>query len=96
MHNKDGRDTAWHWMQTNWLWIKSTFGGDKSYDDYPRIASNSLATRQQLEEFTSFFEPMQNEPALARVISLGINEIEGRVSLIERDKDAVQRALAEL
>jgi hypothetical protein len=39
---------------------------------------------------------MRDEPALSRVISLGINEIEGRVRLIERDKAAVRDTLADL
>jgi len=96
IRNRYGRELAWQWVQDNWPWIKKTFGGDKSYDDFPRYAASSLVTRQQLEEYRTFFAPMQSEPALTRVIAMGISEIEGRVELIERDSTAVREALTKL
>lgn len=96
IRNKDGREIAWKWLQDNWAWIEKTFSGDKSYDDYPRYAASSLMTRQQLEEYIAFFTPMENIPALTRVIGIGKSEIEGRVALIERDKTGVRAALAKL
>lgn len=94
IRNRDGRELAWQWLQDNWDWIKKTFGGDKSYDDYARYAASALVTRDQLEEYKTFFAPMQSEPALTRVITIGIGEITGRVELIERDSQAVRDALA--
>ena len=96
IRNRDGRKLAWQWIQDNWSWIKQTFGGDKSYDDFPRYAATSLVTNEQLEQYRTFFTPMLNEPALTRVITMGISEIEGRVELIERDAAAVRAALAKL
>lgn len=96
IRNRYGRDIAWQWVRDNWAWIKKTFGGDKSYDDYPRYSALGLVTRQQLEEYKAFFTPMQDEPALKRVIAMGISEIEGRVELIERDSAAVREALNKL
>lgn len=96
IRGREGRPLAWKWLQDNWSWIEKTFSGDKSYDDYPRFAASSLVTREQLEEYKTFFIPKQNIAALTRVITMGISEIEGRVELIERDKDAVRQALAEL
>jgi aminopeptidase N len=94
IRSREGRALAWQWLRNNWDWIEATFSGDKSYDDFPRYAAGSLVTRQQLEEFRHFFTPMQTIPALSRVISMGISEIEGRVELIERDAKAVRAALA--
>jgi aminopeptidase N len=96
IYNRDGRALGWLWLKTNWDWIKSTFSGDKSYDDFPRIAANALITSEQLSDYKTFFAPMRSEPALTRVIDLGITEIESRVNLIERDRAAVKKALAEL
>jgi aminopeptidase N len=96
IYNRDGRALGWLWLKTNWDWIKSTFSGDKSYDDFPRIAANALITSEQLSDYKTFFAPMRSEPALTRVIDLGITEIESRVNLIERDQAAVKKALAEL
>jgi aminopeptidase N len=96
IRNREGRDLAWKWVRDNWPWIEKTFSGDKSYDDYPRYAAGGLLTKQQLEEYRTFFTPLQKEPALGRVISIGIAEIEGRVELIERDGEAVCKALRQL
>ncbi len=96
IRNRDGRELAWQWLQQNWDWIVKTFGGDKSYDDFPRYAASSLVTRPQFDEYRTFFTPMQQEPALARVITVGLSEIEGRVDLIERDNAAVRAALSQL
>lgn len=92
----ESRDIAWQWMEDNWTWIETTFSGDKSYDDYPRYSASGLSTRNQLEKYIDFFTPMQNIPALTRVITMGITEIEGRVNLIERDGPAVKKALLDL
>jgi aminopeptidase N len=96
IRNRDGRELAWQWVQDNWGWVEETFKGDKSYDDFPRYSATGLVTRQQLDEYKAFFGPMVNVPALARTITIGISEIEGRVELIERDKSAVQKALLAL
>jgi len=93
IRGKDSRDTSWRWVRDNWDWVVQTFKGDKSYDDIPRYSASALSTRKQLKEYEEFFGPKKSEPALTRTIELGIREIEGRVELIERDKDAVQRAL---
>lgn len=96
IRNRYGRELAWQWLRNNWEWIQKTFGGDKSYDDFPRYTAGALVTRAELDEYRAFFTPMQSEPSLARIISVGLSEIEGRVDLIERDGQAVRDALAEL
>jgi aminopeptidase N len=96
IRNRDGRTLAWQWVRSNWAWIDETFGSDKSYDDFPRYVASALVTRPQLQEYRDFFTPMKSEPALTRVISIGIGEIEGRVELIERDGAAVCEALKSL
>lgn len=93
IRGRDGRAKTWQWMQESWPWIERTFAGDKSFDDYPRYAATGLVTDQQLTEYKDFFVPKQSIPALSRVISLGITEIDARVSLIKKDKDAVIAAL---
>ncbi len=96
IRGRESRDKAWQWIRNNWEWVDETFGGDKSYDDFPRYSASGLVTRKQLEEYKEFFGPKKDIPALSRVISIGISEIEGRVELIERDKSAVIQALLSL
>ncbi|MGK2896687.1 MAG: M1 family metallopeptidase [Candidatus Saccharimonadales bacterium] len=93
IRSREGRVRTWLWLQNHWDWIEETFAGDKSYDDYPRYAAAGLVTREQLEQYKTFFETKRSIPALSRVIELGITEIEARVDLIERDGDAVRNTL---
>ena len=96
VRQRESRTAAWLWVRDSWDWIESTFGGDKSYSDYPRYSASALVSNEQLAEYKDFFAPLQSDISLARSIELGIREIEGRIELIERDKAAVQNALLNL
>jgi aminopeptidase N len=96
IRNKYAKTLTWQWVRDNWDWIDSTFSSDKSYDDYPRYVAMTLATQKQLDEYREFFEPLQSDPALRRVIEMGINEITDRVNLIKRDGPAVRKTLNNL
>ncbi len=93
IRTRESRQIAWNWLKENWAWVEDTFGDDKSYDDFIRYAATALLTTDELNDFQQFFEPMENIPALARTIRLGITEISARVELIERDKADVLSAL---
>ena len=93
IRNRHGRDQAWQWLQHNWGWIETTFGGDKSYDDYPRYAASGLVSAEQLQQYRAFFEPLRSQVSLTRVIDMGISELKARVELIESDKSGVRAAL---
>ena len=93
IRTRENRQIAWNWLKENWAWVEDTFGEDKSYDDFIRYAATALLTPNELNDFRQFFEPMENIPALARTIKLGITEISARVELIERDKADVLSAL---
>lgn len=96
MQNKYSKTRTWKWFRDNWGWIENTFGGDKSYDDFPRYAASALTTQKQLDEYRDFFEPMLTNPTLKRVIEMGISEITNRVFLIRRDGKAVRKTLSDL
>jgi aminopeptidase N len=89
MRNRYNQAQAWEWLRNNWDWIEQTFGGDKSYDSFPRYAASAFNTRQRLEEYRSFFGPKTSQPALTLNINLGIEELQSRISWIERDLEAV-------
>lgn len=96
LRSRFAKTATWQWLMNNWDWVEKTYGGDKSYDDFARYSASSLSTRQQLEEYISFFTPMKNQPSLTRVIELGIAELRARVELIESQQDDVKTALANL
>ena len=93
IRTRESRQIVWNWLKENWAWVEDTFGEDKSYDDFIRYTATALLTPNELNDFQQFFEPMENIPALARTIKLGITEISARTELIERDKADVLSAL---
>jgi aminopeptidase N len=76
--------------------MEKTFGGDKSYDSFPRYVAICLMTAEQLQEYKDFFEPLKDEVALKRNIELGILELGSKIAHIARDGAAVRKALLEL
>jgi len=96
LRNRYARVATWRWGRDNWTWMEETFGGDKSYDSFPRYVAICLMTPDQLEEYKAFFIPLSDQVALKRNIELGILELGSKIDHIARDQAAVQRALLEL
>lgn len=96
LRNRYARVATWRWGRDEWPWMKETFGGDKSYDSFPRYVATCLMTTQQLQEYKDFFEPLKNEVALKRNIELGVLELGTKIAHIAHDEDAVRKALIEL
>ncbi len=90
LRNRYVRETAWQWMVDNWQWLEDTFKNDKSYDYLPRYAASCVNTREYQQKFKDLFESKQDQPLLKRNIQLGLEEIETRVSWLERDLASVQ------
>ena len=85
--------TVWAWARENWDWIKAALGGDMSFDKFVIYPANAFKTAERLAEYKFFFEPQLSDMAISRNISMGIKEIEARVDLIAREKEAVEKAL---
>ena len=96
LRNRYARETTWRWGRDQWNWMAKTFGGDKSYDAFPRYVATCLMTEDQLQEYIDFFTPLKSEVALKRNIELGILELGSKIQHIARDEVAVQKALLEL
>lgn len=96
MRGRYSRETTWDWLRGNWSWIEGVFDGDKSYERFPRDAAAGLKTREHLQQYKDFFNPMLGEPSLTRSISMGVSELEGKIELLERDSDAVINKLKSL
>jgi aminopeptidase N len=93
IRSRFARTAAWDWVRHNWDVIDTTFGGDKSYDHFPRIAGSSLANQTQLEEYRAFFGPLRQDPALTRIIEIGEADIAARIAWLDRDTAAVRSRL---
>ena len=96
VRNRFTRTVAWDWLRNSWDWVLATYGGDKSFDEFPRYAASGLMTDEQLAEYKAFFEPMLSDPSLTRTITMGISEITARLELLASDGDAVREKLRNL
>ena len=95
LRNRYAREDAWEWMTSHWQWIRETFGGDKSYDDFARYSASILPTHEWLKKYETFFTPFKGETALARAISIGLVEIKNKADWIEHDRADVVSQLAQ-
>lgn len=89
MRSRYARAEAWQWMKDNWQWIIQNFGGDADYGFFAKHTAGAFSTRQELAMYKEFFGPKLKEPALARIITQGLEDIETRALWRERDLAAV-------
>ena len=90
--NPKSRAQAFEWMTKNWDLIKKT-GGDKTLRDYPMLTARLARTKEELDKYVKFFGPMRDDPALARAIMIGENEIKARIKLIKKYQKEVWEAI---
>lgn len=90
LRNRYTRDIAWNWMVTNWQWLEKTFSNDKTYDYLPRYAASCVSTREYQQKYKVLFENKVDQVMLKRNILIGFEEIENRVTWLERDLESVQ------
>lgn len=90
--NPRSRKQAFEWLTENWDYVKKMVG-DKSLDAYPRYMANLIRTEEEFVSWREFFEPMRDDPALARAIKIGENEIQARLKLIQKHQAEVWAAL---
>ena len=86
------REKVFNWLTINWDKMIS-LSGDKSLDDFPRLTANVVRTENEFKAWQGFFEPMKDNPAMARAIKIGKNEIMAKLKLIAGDRDAVVLAI---
>ena len=91
LRNRYTRATAWEWMVANWQWLEDSFKNDKTYDNLPRYAASCVNTREYQQKFRELFESKQDQLLLKRNIQIGFEEIENRVTWLERDLQGVQK-----
>ena len=91
--NSRAREQVYQWLVTHWDEV-AKMAGDKSLDSYPRYMANIIRTNKEYQEWLEFFEPMSDNPALARAIAIGKKEIVARLKLIKEDQEAVQEMLS--
>ena len=86
---------VFEWLTKNWEFVRE-MAGDKTLENYPRYVATSVRTKEEFDEYRKFFEPKKNDPAVARAVEIGMNEIRSQLALIEKDKKTVYEKLNSL
>ena len=89
------REKAFSWLTTHWDYVRQ-MAGDKSVENYPRYTASSVRSEMEFDEWRRFFSPMRDDPALARAIEVGENEITARLALVREDAEGVKEKLVEM
>lgn len=87
------QEMVWTWARNDWSWIKAALGGDMSFDRFVVIPAAIFKTEERLAEYKGFFEPQLTDMALSRNIEMGIKDIQARIDLIAKEKEAVAQAI---
>ena len=90
--NPKSKVQTFDWMTKNWNLIEET-GGEKTLSDYPILTARLMRTEEELKKYVEFFGPMRDNPAVARAIAIGENEIKARVEMIKKYREAVAKEL---
>ncbi|MBR3249001.1 M1 family metallopeptidase [Candidatus Saccharibacteria bacterium] len=90
--NSKARELTWRWLVKDWDWLAKMMG-DKSLDSYPRYTANMIRTEAEFRAWQDFFGAKRKDSALKRAIEIGEKEIEARLRLIKKDREAVIKTL---
>lgn len=92
LYNHKTRDQAFDWLYGHWGYVKQ-LAGDKSLDDYVRIAAARVRTLDEADRFFEFFGQLSDDPALARSINVARTDINARLRWLKDDSAAVHERL---
>ncbi len=77
------------WANRRWEYIKKV-SGDKSLENYPRYTAASVRNEKEYKEWLDCFGMLKDDPALARAMEMGQNEIEARLKMIAKNKAVIE------
>ncbi len=80
------------WLYDHWDYVVK-LTGDKSLEDYPRCTATQILTREEADQFFSFFDQHSSSPILKRTLQMARTDITARLRLIEKQSLAVQNKL---
>ncbi len=80
------------WLYGHWDYVKE-MTGDKSLDDYARIAARCIRTEEEADRYFAFFDELANNPALTRTISVSRQEINARLRWLKLDSEDFSKKL---
>ena len=93
--NHATKEQALNWLYTHWDYVRE-ITGEKTLDDYARIAARAIRTQEEADKYFAFFDTLANEPAFTRTVAVAHQEINARLHWLDLDQKAVSTRLAKL
>ena len=90
--NHSTRRATFDWLYQNWDYLKNAVDG-KSLDIYPKIMARFIRNQSDFVLFQEFAKRFENDPALFRIIKIGIYEIENRLALLAKNTEKLHQKL---
>ncbi len=95
LRNHYARSEALDWLLGHWQYVIE-LTGEKTIADYICLTGRTLANPVDAIKFYDFFDPMQDDPIIARDLKMAHIEIDAKIQLIETDTAAVTNKLTAL
>ena len=90
--NQRTREKTFVWLYANWDYLVRLVDG-KSLDTYLKLMARFVRTEKARAGFEKFANRFENDPALARIIKIGIYEIENRLALLAENTEKLYQKL---
>ena len=90
--NQRMREKTFTWLYANWGYLVKLLDG-KSLDTYLKLMARFVRTEKARADFEKFANRFENDPALARIIKIGLYEIENQLNLITKNQSKLHQKL---
>ena len=90
--NQRTREKTFTWLYANWDYLVKLVDG-KSLDTYLKLMARFVRTEEARADFEKFAARFEKDPALSRIIKIGLYEIENQLNLITKNQQILHQKL---
>ena len=90
--NQRTREKTFVWLYANWDYLVKLVDG-KSLDTYLKLMARFVRTEEARADFEKFATRFEKDPALSRIIKIGLYEIENQLNLITKNQQILHQKL---
>lgn len=90
--NQRTREKTFAWLYENWDYLVKLVDG-KSLDTYLKLMARFVRTEEAKKDFEKFATRFEKDPALSRIIKIGLYEIENQLNLIAKNQQILHQKL---
>ena len=90
--NQRTREKTFAWLYANWDYLVKLVDG-KSLDTYLKLMARFVRNEEARADFEKFSSRFEKDPALSRIIKIGLYEIENQLNLITKNQQILHQKL---